>query len=251
MMLQTRTRAALAALILALLAGLAVGLAEARADSPSPAASTSKVTLRIGWTSEPDNLNPFIGWQNSSFEIWAINYDFLFGFGENAGEPTLDLAREFPTKANGGISADGKVWTVKLRTGVKWSDGRPLTADDVAFTYNYIVKNHMLNMAIATVGIVGAEALAPDVVQITCSRPKADMEHIFLPSCPGMSGRRSARRRPRRASRTRHRSSGAVRSSPRSSRRVGTSRWTATRTTGASDRPSTRSSSSTTPTPTR
>ena len=184
MMLQTRTRAALAALILALLAGLAVGLAEARADSPSPAASTSKVTLRIGWTSEPDNLNPFIGWQNSSFEIWAINYDFLFGFGENAGEPTLDLAREFPTKANGGISADGKVWTVKLRTGVKWSDGRPLTADDVAFTYNYIVTNHMLNMAIATVGIVGAEALAPDVVQITCSRPKADMEHIFLPILP-------------------------------------------------------------------
>jgi hypothetical protein len=30
--------------------------------------------LRVGWTSKPDNLNPFIGWQNTTFEIWANNY---------------------------------------------------------------------------------------------------------------------------------------------------------------------------------
>ena len=164
-------------------AALACGIATARADSPSPAASAAKLTLRIGWISEPDNLNPFIGWQNSTYEIWSVNYDFLFGFGSE-NKPTLDLAREFPTKENGGISADGKVWTIKLRTGVKWSDGQPMTADDVAFTYNYVVKNEMLNMAITTVGITGAKVIAPDVVQITCSRPKADMEHIFLPILP-------------------------------------------------------------------
>jgi len=162
---------------------LAAGLATARADSPSPAASTEKLALRIGWTSQPDNLNPFIGWQNVTYEIWSINYSFLFGFGSD-NSPTLDLAREFPTEENGGISADGKVWTIKLRTGVKWSDGQPFTAEDVAFTYNYIVKNQMLTMTITTVGIKEAEALAPDVVQITCSRPKADMMHIFLPILP-------------------------------------------------------------------
>ena len=143
----------------------------------------TRSTLRIGWTSQPDNLNPFIGWQNVTYEIWSINYGFLFGFG-NDNSPTLDLAREFPTEENGGISADGKVWTIKLRTGVKWSDGQPFTAEDVAFTYNYIVKNEMMTMAITTVGIKEAKALAPDVVQITCSRPKADMMHIFLPILP-------------------------------------------------------------------
>ena len=178
-------RLLLPAVTVAVLAvALTCGLATALAGTSSPSPSASKVTLRIGWTTEPDNLNPFIGWQNPTYEIWSINYDFLFGFGLNASEPTLDLAREFPTQENGGISADGKVWTIKLRQGVKWSDGQPLTADDVAFTYNYIVKNQMLNMAIATVGIEEATVLAPDVVQITCSQPKADMEHIFLPILP-------------------------------------------------------------------
>ncbi len=177
-------RLLLLVLAVVLPASLVLGLATARADSPSAAASSAPVTLRIGWTTEPDNLNPFIGWQNPTYEIWSLNYDFLFGFGENGGEPTLDLAREFPTEENGGISADGKVWTIKLRTGVKWSDGQPMTADDVAFTYNYVVKNRMLNMAVTTVGIIGAKAIAPDVVQIMCSRPKADMEHIFLPILP-------------------------------------------------------------------
>ena len=175
--------ALVAAVAVVAAATLVAGLAPARADSPAPSASPGTLALRIGWTSQPDNLNPFIGWQNVTYEIWSVNYGFLFGFG-NDNSPTLDLAREFPTKENGGISADGKVWTIKLRTGVKWSDGQPFSADDVAFTYNYIVKNGMMTMAITTVGIKEAKVLAPDVVQITCSKPKADMEHIFLPILP-------------------------------------------------------------------
>jgi peptide/nickel transport system substrate-binding protein len=162
---------------------LLFGAAEAAATSPSPAASADKVILKIGWTVEPDNLNPFIGWQNQDYEIWSINYSFLFGFGVS-DKPTLDLAAEYPTQENGGLSADGKVWTIKLRRDLKWSDGEPLTADDVAFTYNYIMKNDMFNMALATRGILGAKAIDPTTVQITCSRPKADMMKIFIPILP-------------------------------------------------------------------
>jgi peptide/nickel transport system substrate-binding protein len=186
MSLRARSRRLLPYVLVVVVAAavaLAAGLTTARADTPAPTASAEQLTLRIGWTSQPDNLNPFIGWQNVTYEIWSVNYGFLFGFG-NDNSPTLDLAREFPTEENGGISADGTVWTIKLRQGVKWSDGQPFTAEDVAFTYNYIVKNRMLNMAITTVGIKEAEALAPDVVRITCSRPKADMMHIFLPILP-------------------------------------------------------------------
>ena len=67
---------------------------------------------------------------------------------------------------------------------MRWSDGQPLTAADVAFTYNYIVKNHMANMALTTVGITGAKEIDPTTVQITCSQPKANMEAIFLPILP-------------------------------------------------------------------
>ena len=179
----TTTRRLLLLVAVLLAAGLVWGLAGALAASSSPSPTAGKVVLKIGWTQEPDNLNPFVGFATTSFEIWAVNYDFLFKAGQNL-EPTLDLAAQFPTKQNGGISADGKVWTIHLRPNLKWSDGQPLTAADVAFTYNYIVKNHMANLALATVGITGAKEIDPTTVQITCSQPKADMEHIFLPILP-------------------------------------------------------------------
>jgi peptide/nickel transport system substrate-binding protein len=175
----TRRLLLLVAVLLA--AGLVWGLAEAVAASPSPA--SGKVVLKIGWPSEPDNLNPFIGWSTTTYEIWAINYDFLFSWGIN-NQPILDLASQWPTKQNGAISPDGKIWTIHLRPNLKWSDGHPLTAADVAFTYNYTVKNHMANMGVTIVNLAGAKEINPTTVQITCSHPKADMERIFLPILP-------------------------------------------------------------------
>ncbi len=169
--------------VVILVAGLAVGLSKVMAQASPSSSPAAGPMLRIGWTTEPDNLNPFIGWQNQDYEIWSMNYDFLFGFGTTS-KPTLDLASEYPTVANGGLSVDGKVWTIHLRPHVRWSDGRPLTADDVAFTYNYIVKNKMLNMQLSTEGILGATALDPTTVRITCSSPKADMEKVFVPIVP-------------------------------------------------------------------
>ena len=49
-----------------------------------------------------------------------------------------DLATEIPTVENGGISADGLNWRVKLRDDVKWHDGTPFTAEDVKFTLELI-----------------------------------------------------------------------------------------------------------------
>ncbi len=157
--------------------------AYATGPSPSASAGSSDVVLRIGWPREPDNLNPFIGWENSSFEIWALQYDFLFGFGADE-KPTLDLAAEFPTKDNGGISADGKVWTIKIRQGVTWQDGQPLTAEDVAWTYNYNIKNELYAFQIMTIGIDHAEVVDPYTVKIVCNQPKADMERLWLPILP-------------------------------------------------------------------
>ncbi len=162
---------------------LARGLADAAASEVSPSAGPGNVTLRIGWPREPDNLNPFIGWENSSFEIWALQYDFLFGFGKDE-QPTLDLATEFPTIENGGISPDGKTWTIKLREGVFWQDGEPLTAEDVAFTYNYSIQNELFAFGIMTIGIDHVEVVDPSTVKIVCTRPKADMERLWLPILP-------------------------------------------------------------------
>ncbi len=174
-------RIALLALAVALAASLAWGLVSAFAASPSPSPGTGRVVLRIGWTSEPDNLNPFIGL--SSYEIWALNYSYLFGYGDH-NQPTLDLAAQFPTRQNGGISADGKVWTIHLRPNVKWQDGQPLTAADVAFTYTYIIKNDLTNLTNYTTGIKTVTAVDPTTVRIVCSAPKADLEKAAVPILP-------------------------------------------------------------------
>ena len=176
-------RFALLAVLVLLVGGLVWGLATALAASSSPSASPGSVTLKIGWTEEPDNLNPFIGYQNETYEIWALNYDLLFGYGDR-NQPVPDLATELPTKANGGISPDGLTWTIKIRSGVKWQDGVPLTAADVAFTFNYIVKNQMANFTNSTFGIKSATALDPTTVRIVCSKPKADLETMWVPIIP-------------------------------------------------------------------
>jgi peptide/nickel transport system substrate-binding protein len=168
---------------LALIIGLTWGVAGSFGASNSPAPSTEKVVLKIGWQTDPDNLNPFIGAEESAYEIWALNYDFLFGFS-NKDESTPQLAAEIPTYANGGISADGKVWTIKIRPNVKWNDGVPLTADDVAFTYNDIIDNQLYAFASMTDGIKEVKVVDPTTVQIICDHPKADILRLWIPIVP-------------------------------------------------------------------
>ena len=47
------------------------------------------------------------------------------------------LAAEIPSRENGGLAADGKSVTWKLKQGVTWHDGKPFTADDVVFNWEY------------------------------------------------------------------------------------------------------------------
>ena len=117
-------------------AGALTGVTTARADS-SPSASAAPLTLKIGYTSDADNLNPFVGYESPSYEVWALNYDKL-GYNDAATlKDTPGLAESWT------VSPDGKTWTFHIRQGVKWQDGQPLTAHDVAFTYNYIIDNQM------------------------------------------------------------------------------------------------------------
>ena len=88
----------------------------------------------MGWTPDLDNLNPFVGIDQTCYELYHVSYDFLTDYGDKYLETQPGLAESW-TK-----SEDGLTWTFKIRQGVKWSDGQPLTAADVAFSYNYQKK---------------------------------------------------------------------------------------------------------------
>ena len=87
------------ALAAILVVGLGIGLHGAFASSDAPSPAADKTVLHLGWTNDPDSLNPFIGYESSSYEVWAINYDLLVGFraSDMANEPGIGLAQAWET----------------------------------------------------------------------------------------------------------------------------------------------------------
>ena len=114
--------------------------AAAVATYPISATAQNKDRIIIGMTQEPVQFNPLL-YANTGTENVpeACMFDALWDVNEK-GEFVPNLAAEIPTQANGGISADGTVIKVKMKRDVKWSDGQPLTAKDVAFTYQTVIN---------------------------------------------------------------------------------------------------------------
>jgi peptide/nickel transport system substrate-binding protein len=90
------------------------------------------------WSQEPDNIVPY--YTQMSYAIWITQLT-LVGLGEwdENGAFVAELAAEVPSAANGGVSADGLTITWKLQSGLKWSDGEPLTSADVKYTWESIM----------------------------------------------------------------------------------------------------------------
>lgn len=72
---------------------------------------------------------------------WLASSVVLEGLLSYAPDGTIiaTLAKEVPTKENGGLSDDLKTVTVNLQEGLIWSDGEPVTAEDIVFTWQWIV----------------------------------------------------------------------------------------------------------------
>ncbi len=119
---------------------VAVAVAAATSTYPISATAQNKDRLIIGMTQEPVQFNPLL-YANTGTENVpeACMFDALWDVNEK-GELAPNLAAEIPTQANGGISADGTVIKVKMKRDVKWSDGQPLTAKDVEFTYQTVIN---------------------------------------------------------------------------------------------------------------
>ncbi|MBR1425106.1 ABC transporter substrate-binding protein [bacterium] len=81
----------------------------------------------------PKTFNPFNTKDNVSSLMANTMYDGLLTSNPDNGKPMPKLAKSFS------ISPDEKTYTVILRKGIKWSDGKPITADDVVFTWKDII----------------------------------------------------------------------------------------------------------------
>ena len=124
-------------LTVSLLAGCTGKDAEKKQQADSAAKDSVIVTMPV--TSEPESgFDPAYGW----------------GAGEHVHEPLIQSTLTTTTKdlkigndlaVDYQVSEDGLTWTVTIRDDVKFTDGEPLTARDVAFTYNHCKEKSTVN----------------------------------------------------------------------------------------------------------
>jgi len=92
--------------------------------------------LKLLWWQAPTILNPHLAIGVKDGDGSRLFYEPLVSFDPD-GKMVPVLVVEVPTVQNGGVARDGLSVTVKLKKGVQWHDGKPFTADDVVFTWEY------------------------------------------------------------------------------------------------------------------
>jgi peptide/nickel transport system substrate-binding protein len=140
------------------------------AAAPSPTAPATGRgagdTLTILYWQAPTVLNPHLAQGAKDRVASRITYEPLASYDRD-GNLIPFLAAEIPTLENGGVAADGKSVTWKLKRGVLWSDGQPFTARDVVFTYKFATNPSLgASTAIAYNAVESVEALDDYTVRI-------------------------------------------------------------------------------------
>jgi peptide/nickel transport system substrate-binding protein len=116
----------------------AVALAAcSRGAGSAGARGGSTETLVVAQQREPGSLNPALENGVSSTEWGELLFQYLVKY-DDRGRLVGDAAREVPSAANGGISRDGLTITYRLRPGLRFADGAPLTAKDCVYSIDAI-----------------------------------------------------------------------------------------------------------------
>ena len=137
-------------------------------------------TLKLLYWQAPTILNPHLSTGFKDAEASRITLEPLASF-DNDGNLVPFLAAEIPTPENGGVAADGKSVTWKLKQDVKWSDGQPFTAQDVVFTYQFISNPKVGSSSAGTYEIVeSVEAIDDYTVKVNFKEVNPAWSLVFV-----------------------------------------------------------------------
>ncbi len=154
------------------------------AAAEAPAAAAEGSLLRFGHSQRPNDFNPLAVIQGIQTYVQKWTFNKLITLDRN-GELIPDLAESYT------VSDDGTVFTFKLREDVTWHDGEPFNAEDVVFTFNYLLNpaagarklsNFQVIQGAAEYGedtstpVSGVQATGDYEVQFTLNAPNA----VFL-----------------------------------------------------------------------
>lgn len=161
-------------LVLAGIVVLSTGCSKVSESTTSAGGGFIPGVLRYADIAEPDSLNPLLSTQAVVADVEYLTFSFFFRYDDQQ-RFVPDIALQEPSLENGLISKDGKTITYRMRHGVKWQDGAPLTAKDVVFTFHAIM-NPNNNVQVRTGYDQIADVSAPDAYTVV-----VHMKNVFSP----------------------------------------------------------------------
>jgi peptide/nickel transport system substrate-binding protein len=144
-------------------------------------AQTSKLTykptrrggggaLKVLWWQGATLLNPHFAVGTKDQDGSRIFYEPLASWDPD-GNLSPVLATEIPTVQNGGVARDGRSVTWKLKKGVAWHDGKPFTADDCLFTWEFAADPATASVSIGTYKDIKVDKVDSHTVKVTFAKP--------------------------------------------------------------------------------
>lgn len=143
---------------------IAVGTIAIMAPPAIGGTESEDVTLTVGVVQDMDSPNVTVGFTVSAYEMWNLQYATL------TDKAAADFATIPGLAESWEASDDGLTYTYRLRDGLTWSDGTPLTAEDVAWTVNTSRDQEWFNHSSVTVNLT-ATAIDDTTVEIVSSVP--------------------------------------------------------------------------------
>ena len=126
--------------------------------------------LKTLWWQGPTLLNPHFATGTKDQDGSRIFYEPLASWDPD-GQLTPTLAAEIPTPQNGGVAKDGKSVTWKLKKGVVWHDGKPFTADDCVFTWEFVADPATASRNISTYKDIRVEKIDSHTIKVNFKKP--------------------------------------------------------------------------------
>ena len=135
--------------------------------------------LKTLWWQGATLLNPYFAVGTKDQDGSRIFYEPLASWDPD-GNLSPVLAAEIPTAQNGGLSKDGRTIVWKLKKDVQWHDGKPFTADDVVFNWEYAADPATASVWIATYKDIKVEKIDALSVRVTLAKPTPFWADAFV-----------------------------------------------------------------------
>ena len=156
------------------------GVAMAAAEIPyKPTKAGGGGVLKLLYWQAITLLNPHFAIGTKDQEGSRIFYEPLAGW-DGEGNLVPALAAEIPSKENDGLKEDGRSVIWKLKRGVKWHDGKPFTADDVVFTWEYARTPETAAVTIGSYKDIKVDKIDDFTVRVVFDKPTPYWADAFV-----------------------------------------------------------------------